>query len=255
MPGRPCGRVRPVLLADDGPVLVVTVNRPQTRNAVDAATARALAEAWDRLRDDDAVRAAVLTGAGDAAFCAGADLASLDSMEEARGGWLGITRRLDAGKPVVAAVNGAALGGGLELALAADVRIAEEHATFGCTNRKWGVPLVDGGTQRLPRAIGLSRAMDMILTGRVLDAPTALAWGLVTEVVPRGAARARAVALAHELAAFPQAALLADRASAYDGAGRGLGEGLRREAQRGRHVIREPGFAERVRARFAQRRR
>lgn len=243
----------PVRLEARGSVLLVTIDRPAARNAIDAEAAAMLAAAWDRLRDDDALAAAVLTGAGEQAFCAGADLKQLAGLRETPGGWLGISRRLDAGKPVIAAVNGAALGGGLELALAADLRIAEEHATFGCTNRKWGVPLVDGGTQRLPRVVGLARAMEMILTGRVLDAATALDWGLANEIVPRGASVERACELASALAALPQAALRADRASVYLGLGQPLAEGLRLEAARGRRAIEHPEFAGAA-ARFAQRR-
>ena len=181
----------------------------------------------------------VLTGAGEEAFCAGADLKAIDGFAErleAPGGPLGFTRRTPA-KPTIAAVSGWCLAGGLELALWCDLRVAAEGASFGCTERRFGVPLVDGGTQRLPRIVGLGRALDLILTGRVVPAAEALAMGLVTEVVPAGRHVERALEFAETLARFPQDTMLADRRAAIEGLGLPLAEGLALEASASREVF------------------
>jgi enoyl-CoA hydratase len=201
-----------------GPVTTVVLDRPEARNAVDRSTAQALVEAFLAFDADEAQAVAVLTGAG-GTFCAGADLKAMDNRIEADGdGPMGPTR-LRLGKPVVAAVEGYAVAGGLELALWCDLRVAAEDATFGVFCRRWGVPLIDGGTVRLPRLIGTSRAMDLILTGRPVDAAEAERIGLVNRVVAPGTAREHAEALAAELAAYPQVCLRHDRLSllAQDG--------------------------------------
>jgi enoyl-CoA hydratase len=207
-----------VLVERDGPVTTVVINRPQVRNAVDPETAVALREAFRAFEADPEARAAVLAGAG-GCFCAGYDLKAVAAADPAATydpggeGPMGPTRILLA-KPVIAAVDGYAVAGGLELALWCDLRVAEEDATFGVFCRRWGVPLLDGGTVRLPRLIGQSRALDMILTGRPVGAQEALAWGLANRVVPRGRARDEAQRLAREIARFPQVCLRADRLSA-----------------------------------------
>jgi enoyl-CoA hydratase len=212
-----------VSVARSGPVATVILNRPQVRNAVDPATADALARAFLELEADAAIHAMVLWGDG-GTFCAGADLAAVASgwdparLQAPTGapadpfGPMGPTR-LQLAKPVIAAVAGHAVAGGLELALWCDLRVAEEDATFGVYCRRWGVPLIDGGTVRLPRVIGAGRALDMILTGRAVGAEEALAIGLANRVVPRGTSRQAAEQLAREIAAFPQGCLRADRAS------------------------------------------
>lgn len=201
-----------------GPVTIVTLDRAHARNAVDRATAEALADAFRAFDADADARVAVLHGAG-GTFCAGADLKALaagtpNRVERDGDGPMGPSRMV-LGKPVIAAIAGHAVAGGLELALWCDLRVADEDATLGVFCRRFGVPLIDGGTIRLPRLIGLSRALDLILTGRAVDAAEALAIGLVNRVVPAGQCLAAAIELAHQLAALPQAALRADRASAY----------------------------------------
>jgi enoyl-CoA hydratase len=203
----------------EGPVTVVTIDRPERRNAVDAPTAAALAGAFRGFDQDQRAAVAVLTGAG-GAFCAGADLKAIAAGEPPRvaadgDGPMGPTR-LRLSKPVIAAIEGPAVAGGLELALWCDLRVAAEGATLGVLCRRLGVPLVDLGTVRLPRLIGHSRAMDLLLTGRAVGAAEALAMGLVNRVVPDGWARAAAVELAAELAALPQMCLRNDRLSAIE---------------------------------------
>jgi enoyl-CoA hydratase len=200
----------------DGPVVTVLLSRPERRNAVDGATASALADAFREFDADDEACVAVLYGEG-GVFCAGADLKSAGTPDGNRvapdgDGPMGPTR-LKLGKPVIAAVAGHAVAGGLELALWCDLRVAEESAVFGVFCRRWGVPLIDGGTVRLPRLIGVSRAMDMVLTGRGVSADEALAMGLVNRVVPDGSSRGAAEELARALAAFPQTCLREDRLS------------------------------------------
>ena len=201
-----------------GTVTTVVLDRPAVRNAVDRATAEALADAFRAFDSDDSQAVAVLTGAG-GTFCAGADLRAMDNRVEPDGdGPMGPTR-LRLGKPVVAAIEGYAVAGGLELALWCDLRVAADDATLGVFCRRWGVPLIDGGTVRLPRLVGTSRAMDLILTGRPVSADEAERIGLVNRVVPAGGAREHAETLAAELAAYPQLCLRNDRLSvlAQDG--------------------------------------
>ncbi|NJC72578.1 crotonase/enoyl-CoA hydratase family protein [Planosporangium thailandense] len=223
-----------------GPVTTVILDRPHVRNAVDRATASALADAFRAFDADDQARVAVLWGAG-GTFCAGADLHAIAAGEPNRfeptgDGPMGPTRmRLT--KPVIAAVSGYAVAGGLELALWCDLRVVEEDATFGVFCRRWGVPLVDGGTVRLPRVVGLGRALDLILTGRPVDAAEALSIGLATRVVPPGTARAAAEELAATIAAFPQVCLRHDRASVYDTEGLAVGPALAVEYEHGRAAL------------------
>ena len=218
-----------------GATAVVTIDRQERRNAVDGQTADLLARAHERFEADDEARSMVLTGAGELAFCAGADLKALDTLaprlEDPRGP-LGFTR-LTPSKPAIAAVSGWCLAGGFELALWCDLRIASETAAFGFTERRFGVPLIDGGTQRLPRIVGQGRALDLILTGRVVNADEALAMGLVNEVVPPGRALERALELAEGIARFPQDTMLADRRAALAALGLELEDGLALEARSG----------------------
>jgi enoyl-CoA hydratase len=207
-----------VRIQHDGPVTIVTIDRPEVRNAVDRATAEALADAFRAFQDDGERDVAILTGAG-GAFCAGADLKAISTGGGNRAapdgdGPMGPTRML-LDKPVIAAVEGNAVAGGLELALWCDLRVVEEDAVLGVFNRRFGVPLIDGGTVRLPRLIGLSRALDLVLTGRPVHAEEALVMGLANRIVAKGEARAEAERIALALSRFPQGGLLADRASAY----------------------------------------
>src|SRR6202012_73571 len=208
-----------------GAAAVLTIDRPERRNAVDAATARALREGLARFEADGEGRALVLTGAGGEAFCAGADLKAMDLDVDDPAGPMGFSR-LAASKPTIAAIDGWCLAGGLELALWCDLRLATPASTFGCFERRWGVPLIDGGTQRLPRVVGLGRALDLILTGRPVDADEAERIGLLTAVTAPGAHLERALGLAETLAAFPQETMLADRRAAIEGLGMPLGDGL-----------------------------
>ena len=206
-----------VRIEREGPITIVILDRPAARNAVDRDTAQALAEAFRAFDADPEARVGVLYGAH--TFCAGADLKAMTAGTPNRiapdgDGPMGPSRMV-LGKPVIAAIAGHAVAGGLELALWCDLRIAEADAVLGVFCRRFGVPLIDGGTIRLPRLIGLSRALDLILTGRAVEADEALAFGLVNRVVPKGEALAAARELAHQLAALPQAALRADRTSAY----------------------------------------
>lgn len=224
----------------DGPVAIVTIDRPEVRNAVDRPTAEALSDAFGRFEDDENLAVAVLTGAGEN-FCAGADLKAVaegrtNRVEETGDGPLGPTRMV-LSKPALAAVEGYAVAGGLELALWCDLRIASETAVFGVFCRRWGVPLMDGGTVRLPRIVGHGAALDMILTGRPVDAHEALRMGLANRVVSRGEALATAVALGKKLACFPQRCLRGDRMSALEQWGMHEAEALRNEARHGLTVI------------------
>jgi enoyl-CoA hydratase len=220
-----------VLVETSGPVTTIVIDRPERRNAVDSATASALRDAFDAFEADEAAHVAVLTGAG-GHFCAGFDLKAFaeeggdyDPLGE---GPMGPTRRLLA-KPVLAAVEGYAVAGGMELALWCDLRIVAQGATFGVFCRRWGVPLIDGGTVRLPRIVGQGRALDLILTGRPVGAEEALAIGLANRVAPDGGARAAAEALAAEIARFPALCMRTDRASAYAGWDGGLRHALAAE--------------------------
>ena len=219
-----------------GAVTTVMLSRPDVRNAVDAATAAELAGAFRAFEADESASVAVLYGDG-GTFCAGADLKAVaagrpNRVEPDGDGPMGPTR-LRLTKPVVAAVAGHAVAGGLELALWCDLRVAEEDAVFGVFCRRWGVPLIDGGTVRLPRLIGTSRAMDLILTGRPVDAAEALAIGLANRVVPTGTARAEAERLAAEIAAFPQTCLRHDRLSVLEQEGLGEADALGGEFRHG----------------------
>ncbi|WP_246985607.1 crotonase/enoyl-CoA hydratase family protein [Halorientalis marina] len=217
-----------------GSVAVVTVDRPERRNAVDRETALALRAAWERFDEDDAVDVGVLTGAN-GTFSAGADLKAMD-LEDDPEGYLGFSR-MQVSKPTVAAVEGHCVAGGIEMALWCDLRVAAETAEFGCFERRFGVPLVDGGTQRLPRVVGLGRALDLILTGRALDAETAKEWGLVNRLAPEGEALERAVEVAELIAGFPQETVRTDRAAVYDGLGEPMEQGLKIEAWHGSRAL------------------
>src|ERR671931_2444849 len=193
-----------------GAAAVVTIDRQERRNAVDGPTAELLQEAYDRFEADDDARVMILTGAGGVAFCAGADLKAIETYAprlDDPDGPMGFTRRTPT-KPTIAAIGGWALAGGLELALWCDLRIASEGSTIGFPERRWGVPLIDGGTQRLARIVGLGRALDLILTGRLVPAEEALAMGLLTEIVPAGEHLSRALEIAEALASFPQETML-----------------------------------------------
>ena len=239
----------------DGPVLVVTIDRPEVRNAVDRPTAEALAGAFARLNDDDELCVGVLTGAG-GTFCAGADLhaarqgsSRTNRLERSTSAPMGPTR-MATSKPVIAAIEGHAVAGGLELALWADLRVMAADAVVGVFCRRWGVPLIDGGTVRLPRIVGEGRALDLVLTGRAVEAEEARAIGLVTRVCAPGSALEEARALAHHLAALPQTTMRADR----DGVRRAFdlptSEALLAEHDRGVGAIAAGGMEEGLR-RFA----
>jgi len=222
-----------VLTERIGAARVVTINRPERRNAIDGLTAAALLKAFEDFCTDDAARVMVLTGAGDQAFCAGADLKAIATLDEdLPGGPLGFTRRFSP-KPAIAAIEGWCVAGGFELALWADLRVCSETARFAFLERRFGVPLIDGGTQRLPRVIGMGRALELVLTGRIVEADEALAIGLVNEVVPAGRALARSLELAEQLAAFPQQTMLSDRQALHEG----MALGLAREAELGRSSV------------------
>jgi enoyl-CoA hydratase len=215
---------------------VLTIDRPGHRNAVDFATAARLREGLERFEADDEARVLVLTGAGGKAFCAGFDLKSAGLDVDDPAGPMGFTR-LTPAKPTIAAVDGWCVAGGLELALWCDLRLATPQSTFGCFERRWGVPLVDGGTQRLPRVIGMGRALDIILTGRPVEAEEAHRIGLVNEVTEPGAHLDRALELADRLASFPQETMLADRRAAIEGFGLPLEQGLDLERRLGRETL------------------
>jgi enoyl-CoA hydratase len=232
-----------------GAAALVTIDRPERRNAVDTETAAQLLEGFRRFEADDDARVLVLAGEGPEAFCAGADLKALaeaapdltpeaiDAVAGAPEGPMGFTR-LTPSKPTLAAISGWCLAGGLELALWCDLRIASETAHLGFTERRFGVPLIDGGTQRLPLVVGMGRALEMILTGRVVHAEEALAWGLVNEVVPEGLHLDRALEVAEGLAGFPQTTMLSDRRSAIEGSMLPLAESLEFEARLGLESVR-----------------
>lgn len=239
----------PVLFEIDDSICTISLNRPEKRNAVDLQAAAELRAAFERFDADDGLRVAVLTGSG-GHFCAGADLASvndpasrneLDAEGKGRGP-MGPTR-MALSKPLIAAVSGYAVAGGLELALFADLRVADEDARFGVFCRRWGVPLIDGGSVRLPRIVGMGRALDMILTGRAVGAAEALAMGLINRITPPGAALAAAQATARQIAAFPQRCMLADRRSAYEQWDLPLAEALRREGAQGVPIVFAEGQA------------
>lgn len=230
-----------------GAAAVLSIDRPARRNAIDAATAAGLRQGLDQFEADEDAHVLVLTGVGGEAFCAGADLKALDLDVDDPAGPLGFTR-LTPSKPTIAAIDGWCLAGGLELALWCDLRIATKRSIFGCFERRWGVPLVDGGTQRLPRVVGMGRALEMILTGRPVEAEEAERIGLVTELVEPGRHLDRSLELAERIAAFPQETMLSDRRAALEGAALPLPEGLELERRLGREVL---DVAARGAARFA----
>lgn len=219
-----------------GAAVVLTIDRPGHRNAVDMATATQLREGLREFEGDDEARVLILTGAGGKAFCAGFDLKSAGLDVDDPAGPMGFTR-LTPSKPTIAAVDGWCVAGGLELALWCDLRLATPQSTFGCFERRWGVPLVDGGTQRLPRVVGIGRALDMILSGRPVEAEEAHRIGLVTQLVDPGAHLDRALELAERLASFPQETMLADRRAAIEGFGLPLDQGLDLEHRLGRETL------------------
>ncbi|HUJ25501.1 MAG TPA: crotonase/enoyl-CoA hydratase family protein [Myxococcales bacterium] len=234
-----------VRVEKSGPVTTVVLHRPQVRNAVDRDTAQALADAFRAFDADGGARAGVLFGDG-GTFCAGADLKAIatgqaNRLEPDGDGPMGPSRMLP-GKPVIAAIAGHAVAGGLELALWCDLRVAEEDSVLGVFCRRWGVPLIDGGTVRLPRLIGLSRALDLILTGRPVTAQEALQMGLVNRVVKRGESRAAAEALAREIAAFPQDCMRADRRSAYEQADLDFAAAMQNEFRHGVQSLQSGGI-------------
>jgi enoyl-CoA hydratase/carnithine racemase len=226
---------------------VLTIDRPERRNAFDAVTAELFRQGLRDFEDDENARVLILTGAGGQAFCAGADLKAMDLDVSHPDGPMGPTR-LTPSKPAIAAIEGWCLAGGVELALWCDLRIATRGSTFGLFERRWGVPLIDGGTQRLPRIVGMGRALEMILTGRPVDAEEAHRIGLVNELVEPGRHLERALELAERIASFPQETMLADRRGAIEGYGMPLAEGLAHEASLGNQVL---DVAARGAARFA----
>ncbi|WP_027016380.1 crotonase/enoyl-CoA hydratase family protein [Comamonas composti] len=231
----------------DGPVCLITMNRPDKRNAVHRPMAEELRQAFERFQGDEQLRVAVLNGAG-GHFCAGADLGAISDPElrneldpeGAGAGPMGPTR-LALSKPLIAAINGYAVAGGLELALMADMRVADEDACFGVFCRRWGVPLIDGGTVRLPRIVGMGRALDMILTGRPVHAQEALAMGMVNRLAPPQGALDVALELAQQIAGFPQQCMLADRASAYAQWDLPLAQALCNEGAKGMPMVTAEG--------------
>jgi enoyl-CoA hydratase len=230
-----------------GAAAVLTIDRPERRNAVDAASAELLRQGVREFEADSGARVLVLTGAGGEAFCAGADLKAMDLDVDHPQGPMGSTRATPS-KPAIAAVDGWCLAGGVELALWCDMRIATPATTFGLFERRWGVPLVDGGTQRLPLVVGMGRALELILTGRPVDAEEAQRIGLVNEVTAPRRHLERALELAERIASFPQETMLADRRAAIEGAGMPLDQGLAHEHRIGRDVLE---VAARGAARFA----
>lgn len=237
-----------VLTQRQGRTLVVTINRPQVRNCVDGETAGLLFQAAEEFRRDHSLDVLILTGAGAEAFCSGADLKNAASLTARPGadksGPMGLSRITDIDKPTIAAVEGYCTAGGLELALWCDFRIAGRGAQFGILNRRWGVPLIDGGTQRLPRVVGLGNALYLIITGALIDCDYALRMGLVQEVVPRGQALPRALEIAAALSTYPQVSLRNDRRAALGGLALPLEEGLAFEAETHRSSLADPQVAE-----------
>ncbi len=237
----------PVRIEKKGGITTVILSRPEVKNAVDLRTAKALADAFRVFEADAEAKAAVFWG-DHGTFCAGADLKAIAKQDRQRAysnqfegdGPMGPTRMV-LSKPVIAAISGYAVAGGLELALWCDLRVMEEDAIFGVFCRRWGVPLIDGGTVRLPRLIGLGRALDLIITGRPVAAPEALAMGLVNRVVPRGKSREAAEKLALEISSFPQACMNADRLSAYRQGDLSLIEALRNEFEKGFPMVEAEG--------------
>lgn len=237
-----------VLYEVNGPVVTISINRPDVKNCVDRRTADQLADAFRKFDRDHSLAVAVFCGVG-GTFCAGADLKeavnALDptsnanrlDMDMTKDGPMGPSR-MHLSKPVIGAISGYAVAGGMELALFCDMRVMEEDAVFGVFCRRFGVPLIDGGTQRLPRLIGQSRAMDLILTGRPVGAEEALNIGLANRVVKKGTAREEAEKIAHEIAKFPQVCMRSDRESVYAGFDMDFADGMKQEFEKGMRVIR-----------------
>lgn len=235
-------------------IAIIKFNRPEVMNCVGPNTHEELLAAWQEFKSNDQYKVAIITGAGDRAFCSGGDLkaalngALVNFSEEEKQlhregkvpGILGPTRWTDIYKPIIAAVNGVAYAGGLEWACYADMRIVEEHASFGVTCRRWNIGLADGGTQRLPRIVGMGRALELIITGKVIDAQEAYRIGLANEVVLKGQALARAIELAEFICTLPQPAIRTDKEATIRGFGESLDEGLRIEAEKFLDSIYEP---------------
>ncbi len=239
-------------------IAIIKFNRPEVMNCIGPNTHKELIAAWQEFKTNDALKVAIITGVGDQAFCSGGDLKSarkgglIDLTEEEKqlhregksAGILGPSRWTDIYKPIIAAVNGVAYAGGLEWACYADMRIAEEHASFGVTCRRWNIGLADGGTQRLPRIVGMGRALELIITGKVIDAQEAYRIGLVNEVVPKGQSLSRAIELAKFICSLPQPAIRTDKEATIRGFGENLEEGLRIEAEKFLDSIYEPETTE-----------
>jgi len=219
----------PVSYTSRGAIRVLEIDRPERRNAVDRRTADALLAGFQRFEQDPEARVLVVGGKR-GTFCAGADLKAMNLKANAEAGPMGFTR-LRASKPTIAAVEGWCVAGGLEIALWCDLRVAGRSARFGCLERRWGVPLIDGGTQRLPRIVGLGRALDLVLTGRVIDADEALGMGLISRIVDDSTALEASVELAESIAAFPWSCVVADRAGVLDAFDVPLERGLEREME------------------------
>ncbi len=241
-------RAPKVLTECRGRTFVVTINRPEVRNCVDGETAQLLSEAVATFSADYGLDVLVLTGAGDVSFCSGADLKNIGSLGARPGvdesGPMGFSRVTDIEKPTIAAVNGYCTAGGLELACWCDFRIAAQNAQFGVLNRRWGVPLIDGGTQRLPRIVGLGNALYLIETGVLIDAEHALRMGLAQEVVPQGQALERALHISEALSSYPQMAIRNDRRAAIEGLTLSLADGMALEAEVHRDTARDPQMGE-----------
>lgn len=227
----------------DNGIAIIKFNRPKVLNCISTVTHVELVDAWTIFKNDDSLKVAILTGAGDRAFCSGGDLSIMEEginnakeseiqlhKEGKKEGTLGPSRWTDIYKPIIAAVNGVAYAGGLEWACFADMRVAEEHASFGVTCRRWNIGLSDGGTQRLPRIVGMGRAMELIITGKVIDVEEAYRIGLVNEIVPKGKSLERAIELAKFICTLPQPAIRTDKEAAIRGFGESLDEGLKIEA-------------------------
>ena len=244
-----------VLTETHGRAFLVSINRPDQRNCVDGETAGLLEDAVSEFKRNDALDVMVLTGAGDVAFCSGADLKNIDSLitreGAGRSGPMGISRITDVNKPVLAAINGYCTAGGLELACWCDFRIASADAQFGVLNRRWGVPLTDGGTQRLPLTVGMGNALYLIVTGAQLNAQQAQRMGLVQEIVPPGKAVERALEIANTVATYPQTAMRNDRRAALAAFDRPIDDGLRFEIEAHSDTLADPAMREWL-ARFAK---
>jgi len=237
-----------VLTERRGTTWVVTINRPDVRNCVDGETAQGLNDAAAVFRDDGGLHVMVLTGAGGLAFCSGADLKNIVTLSTRPGaresGPMGVSRITDLGKPVIGAVEGYCTAGGLELACWCDFRIASRNAQFGVLNRRWGVPLVDGSTQRLPRMVGTGNALYLIETGALIGAEQAQRMGLVQEVVPEGQALERALVVAEAIGSYPQTGMRRDRQAVLEGLTLPIDEGLAREAEIHRDTANAPEMAD-----------